>query len=325
MDPHVKSVRALDDYGLEVTFDNGECRRFDVKPYLERGIFVRLRDRSLFQAVRAVAGSIEWQGGVDLSYETLYVEGQPVIMSHDELDALNEPVVGLDPRTWYRFVQLQIDLLRNHVQEVEEQIQASVQHYHKESVATDVDRDDEGHRYVILQEHRGMEGPPHHLDEIFEYYLPNLHRRGALVMLFSFLEHELNRLCELFAEQQSLEVVYTDLKGSPVDRSRRYLKKVICLAIDDNSRSWQEIRSIQKVRNVIVHNDARLVEKDAIKCVREAVHLSTASESSLFPREIDKVNIDEVNILEGYLTYVLDTIDRYCSELNTAIGALFAS
>ena len=78
MDPYVKSVRALDDYELEVSFDNGECRRFDVKPYLSRGIFVRLRDRSLFQAVRVVAGSIEWPGGLDLSYETLYVRGRPI-------------------------------------------------------------------------------------------------------------------------------------------------------------------------------------------------------------------------------------------------------
>jgi Protein of unknown function (DUF2442) len=33
MDPHVKSVRALDDYELEASFENGECRRFDVKPF----------------------------------------------------------------------------------------------------------------------------------------------------------------------------------------------------------------------------------------------------------------------------------------------------
>lgn len=78
MNPHVKSVRALDDYQLEVAFDNGECRRFDVKPYLDRGIFVRLRDADAFRAVRVVAGSVEWANGLDLSYETLYVEGQPV-------------------------------------------------------------------------------------------------------------------------------------------------------------------------------------------------------------------------------------------------------
>lgn len=78
MNPHVKSVRALEAYELEVSFDNGELRRFDVKPYLARGIFGRLRDREMFETVRSVAGSIEWANGLDLSYDTLYLEGQPV-------------------------------------------------------------------------------------------------------------------------------------------------------------------------------------------------------------------------------------------------------
>jgi hypothetical protein len=79
MNPHVKSVRALENYELEVAFDNGESRRFDVKPYLDRGVFVRLRDQAAFRAVRVVAGSVEWANGPDLSYDTLYVEGRPIV------------------------------------------------------------------------------------------------------------------------------------------------------------------------------------------------------------------------------------------------------
>jgi len=77
MNPHVRNVRPLDNYELEVSFENGESRRFDVKPYLGRGIFVRLRDLALFRGVRVIAGSIEWPGGLDLSYDTLYVDGKP--------------------------------------------------------------------------------------------------------------------------------------------------------------------------------------------------------------------------------------------------------
>ena len=78
MNPHVKSVRALEDYELEVAFENGEFRKFDVKPYLARGIFVRLCDPALFQAAHVVAGSVEWPGGLDLSYDTVYLGGQPI-------------------------------------------------------------------------------------------------------------------------------------------------------------------------------------------------------------------------------------------------------
>ena len=78
MNPRVKTVRVLDDFKLEVSFENGECRKFDVKPYLSRGSFVRLRDRALFETVHVVAGSIEWSGGLDLSYDTVYLDGQPI-------------------------------------------------------------------------------------------------------------------------------------------------------------------------------------------------------------------------------------------------------
>ena len=89
MNPHVKSVRALEDYELDVSFDNGESRRFDVKPYLGRGIFVRLRDHDAFRAVRVVAGSVEWANGLDLSYDTLYVEGQPIVAATRKTEQSN--------------------------------------------------------------------------------------------------------------------------------------------------------------------------------------------------------------------------------------------
>lgn len=89
MNPHVTAVQALGDYELEVLFDNGETRRFDVKPYLDRGIFVRLRDQEVFRTVREVAGSIEWANGLDLSYDTLYVEGQPIVATARKAEQSN--------------------------------------------------------------------------------------------------------------------------------------------------------------------------------------------------------------------------------------------
>jgi len=81
MNPYVKEVRPLDVYRLDVTFENGERRIFDVKPYMNLGVFVRLQNQALFQAARVVAGSVEWPGGLDLSYDTLYLEGQPIAPS----------------------------------------------------------------------------------------------------------------------------------------------------------------------------------------------------------------------------------------------------
>jgi hypothetical protein len=77
MNPCVISVRPLSDYRLDVTFENGERRVFDLRPYLDRGVFERLRNPATFAAARVVAGSVEWPGGLDLSYDTLYLKSAP--------------------------------------------------------------------------------------------------------------------------------------------------------------------------------------------------------------------------------------------------------
>ena len=71
-------ARPLDGYRLEVAFENGERRIFDVTPYLQRGVLVHLQNRATFQAARVVAGSVEWPGGLDLSYDTVYLESLPI-------------------------------------------------------------------------------------------------------------------------------------------------------------------------------------------------------------------------------------------------------
>ena len=78
MNPYVKSVQPQENYCLLLTFENGEKRIFDLKPYLAKGVFVRLKNAALFKTVRVVSGSIEWQGEIDLSYDTLYLASAPV-------------------------------------------------------------------------------------------------------------------------------------------------------------------------------------------------------------------------------------------------------
>jgi len=47
-----------------------------LKPYLEWGVFKRLQNPAPFKTARVVAGSVEWSGEIDLSYDTLYLESR---------------------------------------------------------------------------------------------------------------------------------------------------------------------------------------------------------------------------------------------------------
>jgi len=75
MNPYVKKVKPLENYCLMLWFENVEQKIFDLKPYLNKGIFNQLKNNSLFASVRVVAGSVEWANEINLSYDTLYLEG----------------------------------------------------------------------------------------------------------------------------------------------------------------------------------------------------------------------------------------------------------
>jgi Protein of unknown function (DUF2442) len=77
MNPRVKQVKPNSDYTIILTFTNGEVKLFDMKPYLDKGIFRELKDISLFNSVKPFLGSIQWQNGQDLCPDTLYLESKP--------------------------------------------------------------------------------------------------------------------------------------------------------------------------------------------------------------------------------------------------------
>jgi hypothetical protein len=74
MNPRVKSVTPNTDYTVTLTFTNGEIKVFDVKPYLDKGIFKELKDQRVFNSVRPVMGTIQWQNGQDFCPDTLYLD-----------------------------------------------------------------------------------------------------------------------------------------------------------------------------------------------------------------------------------------------------------
>jgi hypothetical protein len=65
-------VKPMSDYQLLLTFENSEKRIFDMKPYLNKGIFKELKDEEKFRSVRVSFDSIEWSNQADIDPEVLY-------------------------------------------------------------------------------------------------------------------------------------------------------------------------------------------------------------------------------------------------------------
>lgn len=68
----IKEVKALDNYKILVTFDNNEKRIKDMKPYLEKGIFRKLKDKEFFKSVKILYGTVSWGENIDLCADSIY-------------------------------------------------------------------------------------------------------------------------------------------------------------------------------------------------------------------------------------------------------------
>lgn len=60
------------DFSLELWFSTGDHRLFDARPYLNRGVFVKLQDIALFKQAFVSLDTVCWPGDLDIAPETLY-------------------------------------------------------------------------------------------------------------------------------------------------------------------------------------------------------------------------------------------------------------
>lgn len=72
----ILKVEALDDYCLKLDFDNSEAGIFDLKPYLDKGIFRELKDKSFFKTVKVSFDTVDWDNRIDIDPEFLYSESK---------------------------------------------------------------------------------------------------------------------------------------------------------------------------------------------------------------------------------------------------------
>jgi hypothetical protein len=68
----VLSVTPKDNHLLELKFNTGETRQFDAKPYLDKGVFKKLKDYTLFKQAYVAFDTVCWPGNLDISPNTLY-------------------------------------------------------------------------------------------------------------------------------------------------------------------------------------------------------------------------------------------------------------
>lgn len=74
LQPRLTEVIALDGFQLQLTYETGEVRLFDVLPYIKGRWFGELQNESYFKTVYLLPGGtgIAWRNGQDIAPHELY-------------------------------------------------------------------------------------------------------------------------------------------------------------------------------------------------------------------------------------------------------------
>lgn len=79
---HITNARHLNNYKIEVSFNDGRNGQADLSTVVAKGIFQKLKDQQLFAQVKVdpQTNTITWPGGLDLAPEYVYFltfKGEP--------------------------------------------------------------------------------------------------------------------------------------------------------------------------------------------------------------------------------------------------------
>lgn len=77
-------LKPLDNFVLEVTFENDYLKLFDFKNYLNLPVFAVINNNEIFKTVKNKLYFIEWENyEIDLSSDTLWHEGKDVTIENN--------------------------------------------------------------------------------------------------------------------------------------------------------------------------------------------------------------------------------------------------
>jgi hypothetical protein len=200
--------------------------------------------------------------------------------------------------------------MRSYIEGVEAQAIESIKRYENGREELVISEHPEEGFANAIEHFQGLDDASWDLDGVFREYFPSLQRSSALVALFGFFENELNHLCELYKKTRSYNVSFKDLSGQGIERAAGYLEKVVNLNIQKQSQHWREIKDIQKLRNLLVHLNGKLVAIDGTVKKHEQDYVQ---QNKFLSGE------REIVVCQGYLMHVFKTVNEYFQLLDAEI------
>lgn len=74
----IKKINYIDGFKISVTFDDKKTKIVDLESYLDKGIFLQLRDLDYFKLVKVKYDTLVWPNDADFCPDVLYEIGEDI-------------------------------------------------------------------------------------------------------------------------------------------------------------------------------------------------------------------------------------------------------
>lgn len=171
--------------------------------------------------------------------------------------------------------------------------------------------DDPTYQPASYEYYEGFDGLTFALDDLFEDDIPSLIRSSALISIYSSMEFEIQKLCNILQDKEKFNIRYVDLKNKGLEESLKYLSKIAEIDICKKSLLWNKFINIRRIRNIIVHYDGVIPAKHDNSTVKKAMKTTPG---------IDLKFDKKIIIKNGFLDYLLNFFSEVVEDMGKQLN-----
>jgi len=150
-----------------------------------------------------------------------------------------------------------------------------------------------------------------YIEQRYEQDLIPAMRYSFVVLVHIVFENQLRRFCAEMQKECKLTLSLSDIAGkSPIERSSSYLTKVVGLVVG-NLAEWQHLRTVQKIRDCIVHAYGHIDESRD----KQEIQQLAAKNSGISIDESGRLALTKV-----FCENCLSSVEKLFSQLFLAVG-----
>jgi len=133
--------------------------------------------------------------------------------------------------------------------------------------------------------------------------------KSVLISTWVFMESEFKGYCNAMQHAMDIDLRYSDLTGSAIDRFRNYTLKVLKIDLRLENKNWEDLKAISEIRNSLIHG---VVEKKPL--------IDKFSKRNSLP---GLLSAEEITLDENNLTVIIMMCRLFLERIYTVALEIF--